>query len=298
MKIANWIPWAPGSILLTLFLCGGACAPEAIDLNSNDTANIQNETASDAYFADSEDISSVTVSSDNATNGGRIQAGGGSRQIIVNDPRLACATVTLELAPNSTLLIPKGLLTIDFGSGCTDNHGNTRKGIISITFNGRRFLPGSSVVTTLTGYEINGVKIEGTRSVANESNSTQADPHFTTTMTGGIITWPDGTTTERNERVTREWKLGATSIDNQWLVTGTATGKNRNDLNYSMTITNTLVYRRYCAVNNEVYMPVSGTKQLVVSDKKITIDFGAGACDKLVTVTINSKSKIVDLGNN
>ncbi len=295
MKIAKLIPNGPASILLAFLLWGGSCAPEKIDLNSNDSANVENETTSDTHFADSEDLSAVTVSSDNATNGGRIAEG--VRVIIVNDPRLVCATVTLVPAGNSTVKFPRGLLTIDFGTGCTDKHGNTRKGKILISYNGRRFLPGSSVVTTLDGYEINGIKIEGVRSVTNTSNSSQADPRFTATMTGGMITWPDGTTAQRDETITREWKLGVTSLENQWFVTGSATGKNRHDLEYNMTITNKLVYKKECAAN-KIYMPVQGTKELIVSNKKITIDYGNGTCDKLVTITIKGKSKVVELGNN
>jgi len=61
---------------------------------------------------------------------------------------------------------------------------------------------------------------------------------------------------KRDETITREWKLGAVAIDNQWFVTGSATGKNRKDLNYSMSITNKLVYKKSCAVNDQVYMAV------------------------------------------
>ena len=296
MKIVNWIQRGPSSLLLAFLLWGSSCTPEKIDFNSSDSANVESETTSDTYFSDAEDMSNVTVSSDKATNGGRIAEG--SWIIKPRDPRLECATITLVPANGSTHSVPKGVLTIDFGAGCTDDHGTIRKGKIMIVYNGRRFLPGSSVVTTLDGYEINGIKVEGVRSVANSSNSTQSDPRFTTTMTGGMITWPDGTTASRDESITREWKLGAATIDSQWLVTGSATGKNRHNQDYSMTITETLLYKKECAVFNKVFMAVKGIKELVTADKKVTIDYGNGTCDKLVTITINGKSKVVELGNN
>jgi hypothetical protein len=283
------------SVLLALWFFLGSCSPEPIDFNDNDAKNVGNETASDAYFAESEDLTTVTVSSDNATAGGRVSAG--ARVILVNDPRLSCATVTLEPDVNSTLLIPKGILSIDFGAGCTDKHGIVRKGKITIAYHGRRFLPNSSVVTTLVAYEINGVKIEGIRTVANTSASTAADPVFTTTMAGGKITWPDGTSVSRDETTTRERKLGATPDNTQWFVTGSATGTNRNGLDYSVTITGKLVYKRECALSDKIYIAVQGTKELVISSnsKKIAIDYGSGVCDRLVTVTIKSKSKVVEL---
>jgi hypothetical protein len=282
----------PFSVLLAFCLFLGSCSEEKIDFNNDDSRNIENETASDAYFTESSDLTAVTVSSDDAT-GGRISSGG--RLIIVDDPRLVCASVTLEPAGNSTILIPRGVLTIDFGQGCTDDHGTVRKGKISIAYNGRRFLPNSSVVTTLEGYEINGVKIEGTRTIANTSASSLSDPIFTTIMEGGKITWLDGTSILRDERTTFELKPGSTPAENQWFVSGSASGTNRDGLNYSMTITDKLLYKRACAVNNKVYMAVQGTKELVVENKKVTIDYGTGACDKLVTITIRSKSKVVEL---
>jgi hypothetical protein len=294
MRIAKMRAKGPFSVLLAFWLFLGSCSPEPIDFNESDSNNVVNETASDAYFNESEDLTAVTVSADPATAGGRIAGG---RVILVNDPRFACAAVTLEPDASSTLAIPKGILTIDFGLGCTDIHGNVRKGKITIAYNGRRFLVGSTVVTTLAGYEINGVKIEGIRTVANTSASTQSDPIFTTTMVGGKITWPDGTSVSRDETTTRERKLGSTPDDTQWFVTGSASGINRHGLEYIMTITSKLVYKRTCAVNDKIYIPVQGIKELVVnsSSKKITIDYGAGACDKLVTITIKGKSKVVVL---
>jgi len=67
-------------------------------------------------------------------------------------------------------------------------------------------------------------------------------------------------------------ETGSVAIDNQWFVTGSATGKNRKDLNYSMSITNKWSIknpgRQY-----QVYMAVQGIKELVVENKKITIDY-------------------------
>ncbi len=276
-----------GICLFLVFLLPYSCSEEKIHITSDDSDNIQNETSSDAYFAESQDLTAVTVSADNATNGGRI--------IVVNDPRLSCATITIEPADNSTLLVPKGTLTIDFGSGCVDNRGTTRKGKIIITYNGRRFLPGSSVVTTLQDYQINGVQIEGTRTVTNATGSTASQPVFTTTMENGKISWDDGTSITRDEQSTATLKPGATADDNQWSVTGSATGTNRRNKAYSVSITKPLVYKRSCAVNDKIFIAVSGTKELVVENKKVTVDYGAGACDKLVEVTILGKSKQLEL---
>ena len=42
-------------------------------------------------------------------------------------------------------------------------------------------------------------------------------------------------------------------------------------------------------------IPVKGVKELLISNKKITADYGDGSCDKQVTITVKGKSKLVDL---
>jgi hypothetical protein len=281
------------ALVLVSLLFLHSCDQDKIDLSTDDTKNIQNESAMDALFSDSEDLTSVTVSADNALAGGRQMESG--RLISVNDPRLACATIMLVPDPATTFQVPKGVLTIDFGTGCNDGNGVTRKGKILIAYNGRRFMPGSSVVTTLDQYQINGVILQGVRSITNGATSSEADPVYTTTMTGGKITWPDGTSASRAETTTREWKLGAAPVDNLWIVNGSATGTNRSGLDFSMHITNQLIYKRSCELNNNIFIAVQGTKDLIVNNKNISVDYGQGTCDNTVDVTIKSRSKSIQL---
>jgi hypothetical protein len=42
-------------------------------------------------------------------------------------------------------------------------------------------------------------------------------------------------------------------------------------------------------------MAVEGTKVLTVDGKVISIDYGTGTCDKMVTVTINGQSKEIEV---
>lgn len=295
MRTLELLRLSKKNTLFSILIVALGCAQEKIDFNADDSGNVQSETFSDALFSESEDLTSVTVSSDNATGG---KVGAGPKVISVADPRLSCAIVTLTPDISSTLLNPKGVLTIDFGTGCTDNNGNIRKGLISIAYQGRRFLPNSSVVTTLAGFEINGIKVEGTRTVTNDSTSTQANPVLETSMAGGKITWLDGTTTLRDEQTKREWKIGTTPDETQWFVSGSASGQNRKGVAYSMMITSRLVYKRSCADAYKVQIAVQGTKVLVVENKKISIDYGTGNCDRIVTVTVRSKSEQLEIPGN
>ncbi len=283
------------TFMALLFLA--SCQDDKIDFSANDSQNVENEAVSDAYYEDADDMSSIAVSSDATTlTGGREAAGGKTVTISDLAKRFDCATVTFELAPNNELGNPKGTITIDFGTGCTDAKGNVRKGKLIINYSGKRFLAGSTVVTTFDGYFINGVKIEGTRTVTNTSASLESNPAFNIIVTGGKATWPDATFATREVNRTRVWQRSSTNPNlDVWSVSGTASGTNRNGRSYQMEITKPLVYKRECAISDKVFIAVEGTKVLTVESKQITIDYGDGACDKLVTITVNGKSREVEV---
>ena len=62
-----------------------------------------------------------------------------------------------------------------------------------------------------------------------------------------------------------------------------------------MEITETLVYKRECAIGNRVFMPVAGIKVLTTENRQMTIDYGDGECDRKVTVTINGETREVEV---
>ena len=256
------------AILISAFLI--SCNDGKFDFATNDTENVQNEAVSDSYADDADDISSLVLSSDEATLNGKVSSSG-RRVFKVQDvaKRLDCAVVTIER--DSTLDEPKGTITIDFGAGCTDMRENVRKGIIRVRYNGRRFIANSTVETTFDNYSINDVKMEGTRTVTNITGSSEETPKFTIVLTGGRTTWPDGTFATRSVNRTREWIRATNSLSDLWIIIGSASGTNRKGENFSMEITKPLVFKRECSSNNKrkEFIAVEGTKQLTVGDKLI-----------------------------
>lgn len=266
-------------------------------ISANDEVSVENEATTDSYFEEVDDLSAVAVASDEATNtGGKVGTGG--RLITIEDSRLECANVEIVVADDSSLEHPKGTITIDFGTGCEDKRGNVRKGKIIVTYDGRRFLPGSTVVTTFDGYFINGVQIEGVRTVTNATESLEDHPKFNIAVVGGKATWPDGTFASREANRTREWIRGTNPLNDEWRVTGNAAGVNRNGVAYTMEIVEPLVYKRSCAVLSRVFMAVQGVKILTTESRQMTINYGDGSCDRLVIVTINGVSKEVEVKGN
>lgn len=265
--------------------------------NSPEAIYAIEESTTDTFFQDADDLSNLVLSttSQASGSGGRISA---TRP----DDNRFCenVTITVTLDPESTLSYPIGNIVIDFGAGCEDALGNVRKGKIKIYFEGRRFLPESSITVTFDGYSINGVSLTGTRVLTNVSGSTEENPKFQIELTGGSATWPDGTTATREHCFIREWDRGVLNVltDDQLLVSQcpnaevAASGKNRRGINYEMVIEAQLVYKRGCPI------AVSGVKIFtnVATGQQMTIDYGDGTCDKIVTITIDGQSKTVEVG--
>ena len=281
-------------LILALFLLFSCNDNGVLEITSTDEVSVENEAATASYFEDVDDLSMVAMASDEATvDGGKATPGG--RKIFIGDWRLECANVEIVLSDDSQKAHPKGVITIDFGDGCEDKKGNVRKGKIIITFDGRRFMPGSSYVTTFEDYSINDIKIEGVRTVTNVSGSLEEHPTFTIVVEGGKATWPDGTFATRESNKKREWIREANPLKDEWHVTGNAAGTNRRGVAYTMEITETLVYKRECAIGNRVFMPVAGIKVLTTENRQMTIDYGDGECDRKVTVTINGETREVEV---
>jgi len=274
-----------------------SCNEDQFDFSANDSNNVENEAVTESYFEDVDDMSTLAVSADASTSTGSRESGAGRGGVKPNDSRFTCATVTFEFAEDNSLSTPHGYITIDFGTGCTDARGNVRKGIIKIEFKGKRFMPNSQIITTLHGYSINNVVIEGTRTVTNTSESLESNPKFTITLAGGKATWPDGTFATREANRTREWVRAENPMNDEWIVTGNAAGSNRDGDTYIMEITTPLVYKRAC-VSTSGGIAVEGTKVMTVNGKEITIDYGTGTCDRLITITINGQSKEIEVKSN
>lgn len=280
------------SVMVTGLIFLASCE-DKVDFNSNDTASVEDEASVDGYFEDTDDMALTAVSSDNST-----LTGDDGARVIPNDKldhRFKCATVTIAIAGDNSFQTPHGTITVDFGTGCTDNSGNTRKGKIIVEYKGRRFFPGSTIVSTTDGYSFNDIAIEGTRTVTNVSGSTDEAPKFNVVLENGKATWPDASVATREVNRVHEWIRATNPLNDSWNVTGTASGTNRRGNAYEMNITSPLVYKRECAISAKVFMAVQGTKELTVNGRKLTIDYGTGDCDRTVTITVDGQSKNVDI---
>ena len=176
---------------------------------------------------ESNDFSSIAVGGTSATLNGRTESGRITEKVEgleKIDKRFTCAVVTLVKSPNSNPLRPMGTITIDFGTGCKDDAGNTRKGKIIVSYDGIRFMKDSKIITTFSEYYVNGIKIEGTNTLTNLTASLDSPPKFKNEVVGGKVTFTDGKVATREHVLTREWIRAPNPSQDSWKVEGSASG--------------------------------------------------------------------------
>lgn len=239
---------------------------------------IGSEVMLSAVFEDADDLAGISMAAADGSTGGRNSAN--------DDDRLSCATVIHNPETKT--------ITIDWGDGCEDPRGNIRAGKIIINYTGRRFIPGSVITITFENYSINGIQIEGTRSIENISENLDVPPKFQITLRGGKITWPDGSFATREVNRTRTWVRASNPLNDEFHVDGIASGVNRRGIEYSVTITETLVWIRRCRIEGSI-IPVSGVKEVIRNGELVVIDFGEGECDNIVTASKDGHKKQIDI---
>jgi len=234
------------------------------NFSSDDKETVTVDANDDYYFEDADEMTSQALAMEDE-EGGRIAI----------DQRLACATRT------RTGTKENGTLRIDFGDGCTGPHGNVRKGAIVITHTGAWHEVGTQLTITFDNYYFNDIHVEGTRTssviVSNDSIITHE-----IVLAGGKLTWPDGRFATREAHHTRQHAQHADPTLDTITVTGNASGITRNGKGYTIEIVEPLVYSRAC---DDATVPVSGVKVIKRGDRQITIDYGDGTCDNMVTLT-------------
>ncbi len=207
----------------------------------------------------------------------------GSAGRVQKDEILDCATVTHDEA-NKTI-------SIDYGEGCEGPGGRIRAGKMLISYSDHRLVPGAFRETTFENFSIDGVQVEGTRRVENISQSLDDNPTFSITLTGGQLTFEDETIATRASSRVRTWMRATNPINDEAEVEGNASGSRRDGVNYTMEITERLIYKRSCWARG-VFIPVSGVKVFTSGDNVAVVNYGDGECDYDVTISINGGDPI------
>lgn len=199
----------------------------------------------------------------------------------------SCATVTVS--PMDPGVFPK-TMTIDFGAGCTSPNGITRKGKLIATLSGPIRTSGTSIAVTFDNYFVNNYKLEGAYTITNNGGT---GLNFTTQLTNGKLTYPDGTTWYTHSGThTLNQTAGAgtlTFADDVYAVSGNGTTMSSAGNTLTVNITSPLVKKGDCRNIS------SGVETFTYNNLSGTLNFGDGTCDNLATLTVGIFSQVIIL---
>ncbi|MCU0449108.1 MAG: hypothetical protein MUC97_04570 [Bernardetiaceae bacterium] len=195
----------------------------------------------------------------------------------------ACGTIRLDRQQRTCV--------IDFGTGCEGPFGRRRSGQISISYTDNQR------TVNFQNYSAERITLSGT---------------VVTNVTGRSNTGLTYNLTSSNLQVAAEtWRIAFSSIqrrtevqfggtnrrlsDGTSTVTGTSAGTNTAGQAVRSEITTPVVYQGACS-KQRIFYAVSGVIQLRNGDRPaVTLNYGTGACDKQVTVTVGTQTRIVTL---
>jgi hypothetical protein len=282
MKTRNL--WAMAVISVSFALFGTSCANEnnvATDATLVTTATDEAQVASlsDAV-SDQAEVYANTLASNGYTGAMAVKE-------ITNASK---PTVTVD--KKDTITYPKTVI-IDYGTG-TIVHGDTLKGKIVVTISAKLSKIGSLKTITMTDFYINSNKVTGTKTITNNGLNANNNPSTTETISE-TITRADKSTITKNSTHTRERisDNGTPKVftDDEFSITGSATGTNAKGVAYTVEITKPLI--RY---NDYPYF-VQGTVTTTTQNRTAVLDYGDGTKDNKAILIVKGVTKNIILKN-
>jgi hypothetical protein len=193
---------------------------------------------------------------------------------------------TTDIAPKDGIYDAMSPVTfqIDYGStGCVGADGVYRTGKINITTAKKWSNFNNQVTVDLVGYKANTVSYSGQIKITKTNSLT-----ITCQVINGHCT--DGSWTIDYAGTKTLTQIGGqntpnTEADDIFSITGSSSGKNRENRTFTTSITNALIKKSSCK------FITSGTLDLTPDGLKTrTVDFGSGTCDDDATFTINGQT--------
>jgi hypothetical protein len=196
-----------------------------------------------------------------------------------------CATVSFDSTTRT--------LTIDFGTtNCECLDGINRRGKIHAQFTGKFREINSSVTVTFEDYYVQDMHVTGTKTVTylGSYKVSVVVQNASITTPNGTISWSTNKTIEKIKGF-----LTKTVWDDEYQITGSSSGQNREGVNFSVTVDDPLIKRLSCKQKDFV----AGTLTIQNSNGlKLSIDYDAlnnEGCNKFAKVTYNGKTKTITL---
>lgn len=191
---------------------------------------------------------------------------------------------------NVKYLAENNRVEVDFGDGCTSSNGVIRKGKLLIDITSSILFPGAYVTINFENYHVNGIKLEGERTLTNAGiDYNNGTITFITKVNDGKLTWPDGSQANVNVNHRRKFFLSEEE-GYRAEVTGTSFGKSRTGVDFTAEIAEALGFYQTCT-NTGNWTPSKGKMIIGVSQAFIfEVDYGNGNCDKVIQVKLEGET--------
>jgi hypothetical protein len=188
-------------------------------------------------------------------------------------------------------------LIINFGNENFLHNGKLRRGAINITFTGKYREYYSVITSTFDNYYINNNLIQGKITLTNQGVNNNGNMLFTIDVDSASIGTSEGRI-DWQSKIVRVWINGQntnTITDDQYKVTGTASGNGLNGNNFTMTITDTLNIDLGCLPSCIIKSGNAKISPIGYTDR--VIKYGDSLCDCNVDVIINGDEYLVVIEN-
>ncbi len=173
---------------------------------------------------------------------------------------------------------------INFGTiGCPGNDGTIKTGAINITTAKRWSAFNNMVTIDLLNYVVNGTTYSGQIKITKPNALTITSEVINGHCTNG--TWNIDYAGTKTLTQSAGQNTPNIEADDVFSITGSSSGKNRENRNFTTSITSALIKKSSCK------FITSGSLDLTPEGLKTrTVDFGSGTCDDDATFTINGQT--------
>ncbi|MBO9152526.1 hypothetical protein ACFOTA_09940 [Chitinophaga sp. GCM10012297] len=231
-----------------------------------------------------EDAFTETIDVNSTENG----LNGQTRQSAATEGLSRCAGVIIGFQPADLITFPK-TITIDYGAGCTDNRGRSRKGKIIVVVDKMFWQTGATAEITFENYFINNIRVEGKQTVTNLSSN--GGFGYTYAIEGGKLTYPDGSMINYSGTRTLQQKEGGNTmsiLDDTYELTGHAKLEDSTS-SANVLIKSPLHKKIACQWIDK------GELAVTVNAHTASIQYGEGTCDNKALLTLGDKTKEITL---
>lgn len=199
-----------------------------------------------------------------------------------------CATISFDTSGSSRSM------TINYGTtGCQCWDGKTRSGEVMMSWTGPRVDSGNSFMINTSNYWVNSNKVAIHKVVTNGGLNSSGEPFFNVSENDSLTLDTTNQVITLTASRVRTWTGGFDTpqlLDDQYSITGSGNGIDRDGNAFSYNISNPLILHMDCP-----WIEAGTIDYTLPKFSQLSLDFGDGTCDNIATVDVNGTTHMIHL---